>query len=169
MDPGDKELLRDEYLALQKAIEEFDSKALTIKAWSVTASAAGLGLAYSQHQWQILLVATFGSMTFWMIDALWKVNQRVYYPRTREIEDYFAGQNSNLKPFQVSRLRREENIRRPKLRRTFEVMREPVAALPHLPVAVAGLALMVFLPPKADASKQVPCQAAQVQATGAQK
>ena len=41
--------LAQEYLFLQKTVEDFDARALTIKAWSVTFSAAGLGFAYQQH------------------------------------------------------------------------------------------------------------------------
>jgi len=40
-------LLAQEYLQLQKTVEDFDARALTIKAWSVTFSAAGLGGAMS--------------------------------------------------------------------------------------------------------------------------
>lgn len=41
------EFLRQEYFKLQEAIETFDEKALTIKAWSVTISMAGIGAAFT--------------------------------------------------------------------------------------------------------------------------
>jgi hypothetical protein len=43
MDAGDdNSLLVQEYMQLQKTVEDFDARALTIKAWCVTFSAAGL-------------------------------------------------------------------------------------------------------------------------------
>ena len=55
--PDREKLLSDEYLLLQKRIEEFDGRLLTIKAWSVTFAAAAIGLAYQQHNPRLLLVS----------------------------------------------------------------------------------------------------------------
>lgn len=149
MTAKDDEFLKDEYLSTQKSVEDFDSKALTIKAWSVTASGAALIAAYLEHEKLVLLVAAGSALVFWFIDALWKVNQRVYYPRLREIEEHFAG-GRETRPFQVSKSRKAENIRRPKFRRTLQVMREPIAALPHIAVFLAGITLFLLAPPSLE-------------------
>jgi hypothetical protein len=145
----DKELLKEEYLSLQKSVGEFDAKALTIKTWSVTTSGAALAAAYLEHEKWVLLIAAGSSLVFWYIDALWKVNQRVYYPRIREIEAHFRGEIATT-PLQVSAARVKENMRRSKSRRTWAVAREPVAFLPHVAVFVAGLVLFFAFPPRKD-------------------
>jgi hypothetical protein len=155
MSAKDDEFLRDEYLSTQKAVEDFDGKALTIKAWSVTASGAALSAAYLEHEKLVLLIAAGGACVFWFIDALWKVNQRVYYPRLREIEQHFAG-GPRTKPFQVSEGRRAENKKRPKFRRTLKVMPDPIAALPHVAVCLAGIVLFFAAPPSAEGDKTAP-------------
>lgn len=62
-------LLSDEYLHLQRVIEEFDQRALTLKAWSVSFSAAGLGLAYSEREAAILLIAALSALVFWIVEG----------------------------------------------------------------------------------------------------
>jgi hypothetical protein len=58
--------LRTEYLHLQKTVEDFDSKALTIKAWSVTFSLAVLVGAFTSHSKLVVLVAAIASALFWV-------------------------------------------------------------------------------------------------------
>jgi hypothetical protein len=84
---GDPEFLRREYFHLQDTVEKFDDKALTIKAWSVTFSMAGVGAAFAQHAPVLLLLSALASVLFWLIEGLWKVFQQSYYPRIREIEE----------------------------------------------------------------------------------
>ncbi len=146
------EFLAQEYLALQKAVETFDERMISIKAWSVTASGAALVTAYLQGQSIILLIGAVGAGVFWFIDAFWKVNQRVHYPRIRQIEAHFAGA-AETKPFQVSQARKEVNIARPKVKRALLLMFEPIAALPHAAIVLAGLALYFVAPPAQTASK----------------
>lgn len=40
--------MKEEYFHLNEIVEDFDQKALTIKAWSVTLSMAGIGVAFTQ-------------------------------------------------------------------------------------------------------------------------
>jgi hypothetical protein len=103
--PEDKaaDYLAQEYLELQKIIEGFDARALTIKAWSVTFSAAGLGFAYQQHNPVLLLVAAGSALVFWMVEAISKLDQRAFIPRISQIEALFVdsyGQRSA--PFQIN-------------------------------------------------------------------
>lgn len=46
----DQDTLKEEYFHTQKVFEEFDSKALTIKAWSITFSMAAMGASYLLQQ-----------------------------------------------------------------------------------------------------------------------
>ena len=93
-----EELLKEEYFQLQKTIEDFDGRTLTIKAWSVTFSATGLGLAYELSRPELLLVAAASAWVFWLIEAAWKVHQRAFYRRVDQIEDWFGGRKLSSPP-----------------------------------------------------------------------
>src|SRR5437762_6136121 len=86
-----RELLKDEYLQLERGIQEFDGRALTIKAWSVTFSMVALVGAFATHAAPVLLIAAFGSCMFWVIECMWKTFQYAFYERINEIEEYFCG------------------------------------------------------------------------------
>jgi len=87
----DKEFLRQEYFHLQDTVESFDEKSLTIKAWSVTLSMAGIGAAFTAEVELLLLLSAGASMLFWLIDTSWKTFQQANYYRIREIENYMKG------------------------------------------------------------------------------
>lgn len=158
--PEDKttDYLAQEYLFLQKTIEEFDGRALTIKAWSVTFSAAGLGLAYQQHNPILLLVAAGSALVFWIIEAVWKFHQRAFYPRIFAIEARFAEQAGDpaVAPFQISSRWETElsaGSAGPRLQqsgRSSTSLAVPFflgVMLPHILVLAAGLLLYRYAPP----------------------
>jgi len=97
------ELLKDEYLQLERSILEFDGRALTIKAWSVTFSLVAVVGAFASHASAVLLIAAFGSCMFWAIECMWKTFQYAFYERINEIEDYFAGKCEPPDPLQIGR------------------------------------------------------------------
>jgi hypothetical protein len=82
-------IAREEYFHLQKTVEEFDARALTIKAWSVTVSAAAVSAAYTEHQPILLAVGCATALLFWSVEVLWKLFQQAYYHRIAELEDAF--------------------------------------------------------------------------------
>ena len=147
MDPDRRELLKEEYFAIQKFIEEFDARALTIKAWSVTLSAAGIVTAYIQSEARVLLIAAGSALVFWIVEALWKTNQQAFYDRSREIERFFAGREGDLPPLQITTSWSSSWRRRGGAAHAFRVMAWPHVYMPHLVVAAAGLALYLFAPP----------------------
>src|SRR3954447_104242 len=97
------DLLKDEYLQLERSILEFDGRALTIKAWSVTFSLVAVVGAFASHAPAVLLIAAFGSCMFWTIECMWKTFQYAFYERINEIEDYFAGKGKPPDPLQIGR------------------------------------------------------------------
>lgn len=154
--------LAQEYLFLQKTVEDFDSRALTIKAWSVTFSTAGLGLAYQQHNPVLLLVAACSALAFWIVDAVWKYHQRAFYPRIAEIEQWFAGRAKKAKaaaPFQINRRWQSEFARglfdwvhtrgTDSMWKAYAVPFFVGVAMPHAAIAAAGVLLYVLAPPAA--------------------
>jgi hypothetical protein len=140
------DLLSQEYFQLQKAIEDFDQRALTIKAWSVTFSAAGLGLAYSQHERIILLVAALSALTFWMVEALWKTNQQSHYGLIWQIEDHFSGKGET-KPFAIAHSWSEQFHAGGGYGRMRRLMWWPHVMMPHVVIVVAGVLLFFVAPP----------------------
>ena len=62
MSSQDDPFLKEEYLRLHDIVEDFDQKALTIKAWSVTLAMAGVGAAFTQKVAVLLLLAGVASM-----------------------------------------------------------------------------------------------------------
>ena len=62
--------LQAEYLHLQKTVEDFDSKALTIKAWSITFSLTVIGGAFVSHKELVFLLASVASAIFWYLETM---------------------------------------------------------------------------------------------------
>ena len=159
--PEDKatDYLAQEYLRLQDIIEGFDARALTIKAWSVTFSAAGLGLAYQQHNPVLLLVAAGSALVFWMVEAVWKLDQRAFFPRIHRIEGWFAMRypEPDSAPFQISSQCARHfltGLSGPERRRAlaeqgrvFVVPFYAGIALPHVVIFAAGVLLYFLAPP----------------------
>lgn len=147
--------LAQEYLFLQKTVEDFDARTLTIKAWSVTFSAAGVGLAYHQKNNVLLLVAAGSALVFWIIEATWKYYQRAFYPRIFEIEQWFATQGAGTaeKPFQISTRWRNEFARWTDdwiYTSGWKALAIPLfvgVMMPHVVVFAAGVALYICHPP----------------------
>jgi hypothetical protein len=134
--------LKDEYLQLQRVIEEFDGRALTIKAWSVTFSMMALVGAFAAHAAPALLIAVFGSCLFWWIECMWKTSQYAFYKRINVLEDFFAGKGACPAPFQIGRSW-YERWSRLGIQKMFRILIWPRVALPH--AAVAGLGTVLYL------------------------
>jgi hypothetical protein len=144
-------LLAQEYLQLQKTVEDFDARALTIKAWSVTFSATGLGLAYQQHNAKLLLIAAASAAIFWIIESVWKAHQRAFYPRITLIEEHFSAGPKISSPLQIYKAW-EQSYKGSNgwLRSVAQKLPHLLnlgVLLPHVLIAAAGLALYRFAPP----------------------
>ncbi|MER2508673.1 MAG: hypothetical protein ABTQ27_07925 [Amaricoccus sp.] len=142
LDPAEKaraDQLQAEYLHLQKTIEEFDAKSLTIKAWSATLTTAGIAAAYTQNAPPVLLITAGGGLVFWLIEIAWKVSQDAYYPRVEMIERCFRDQRFDQAPFQISAWWPAPFGAQ--AARVVRALYLPRVFLPHLVVALAGLCL----------------------------
>jgi hypothetical protein len=135
--------LQAEYFHLQKVVEEFDGKALTIKAWSITFSMAVLVGAFTSHATPVLLVAAAASLLFWVLEALWKSFQLGYYHRIEAIEGYFRSPKKELPPLQVNEAWMERWNNTP-WGEVFRMAWWPHIALPHALAAVGGVVLYVL-------------------------
>ena len=141
------DLLLAEYLQLQRTVEDFDGRALTIKAWSVTLSAAGLGAAYVHSQPFVLVISGASALLFWLVEASWKVNQQAYYLRIRDIESAMKTNSPAIAPLQIATawsLSWHKNWKDLKLLRAMVWLH---VWLPHVPVAIGAGILFRFFPP----------------------
>lgn len=150
MDSEDKsvEHLSREYMRIQQIVEDFDSKSLTIKAWSVTLSAAGIVTSYAQKSPMILLVACCSAVVFWIVEALWKTNQQAYYKRVYDIEHYFLDPVGKFPPYQIATSWSRAWHARGRGGLALQIMVWPHVMLPHAIVAVAAAALFLIAPPR---------------------
>jgi hypothetical protein len=144
------EILVKEYLRLQETVETFDGKALTIKAWSVTLSAAAIVAAYVEKAPVVLLVASGSALIFWLVEALWKVNQQAFYQRIYEIEDHFGESGKPTSPLRIAGAWSAAWRERGRDRFVFKVMWWSHVMLPHAAVAVLGALLFIFARPMAS-------------------
>jgi len=142
MDTQNAAFLKEEYFHLNKTVEDFDQKALTIKAWSVTVSMAGIVTAFTQEIAMLFIFAGVSSLLFWIIEALWKSFQQAYYNRIREIEAFFAGKQETTH-FQInsSWSKAWHACRAQKFGR---IMTWPHVFLPHAIIALGGPCLWLM-------------------------
>ena len=143
---SDEDLLGQEYFHLQKVIEDYDTKTLTVKAWSVTFSATAIGFAYDKHERVILVVALTSSLAFWVMEALLKANQQAYYHRISEIETHFSG-GERRKPLQIGAAWAAAFKAAGGYHRISSLMRWPHVFMPHLAIGLLASALLLIAPP----------------------
>jgi len=141
------ELLKSEYLHLQKVIEDFDGRAVTIKAWSISFSLVALVSAFASHAAPILLVASFSALLFWIIESFWKTFQYAYYDRAGDIEEFFRGDKRDLIPLQIG-VFWYKRWKSGGMRRLIRIMGWPHVALPHALIFFVGLILFVIVQAK---------------------
>jgi hypothetical protein len=135
--------LRDEYVQLQKAIEDFDGRAIVIKTWSISFSLAATVGAFASHAPAAFLVASVSSALFWLIEGFWKRFQDAYYARATLIERFFAGEEHEVTPFQIARSWNTAWVKGT-VGRLLRIMMWPHVALPHVLVMSMGVALFAL-------------------------
>ena len=95
------QLLKDEYLLLQRLYEDFDSRALTIKGWGATVALAAIGVGFYQSHY-LWLFAALSSVVFASIEALWKTFQYAHGRRIELLEAAFRDDKFDaVAPFQI--------------------------------------------------------------------
>src|SRR5260370_32534860 len=96
--PDWRGLLRDEYLLLQNAYEDSDRRAVTIKGWSATVAAVGLGAGFQYGRREFWMISVGTAVVFWVLEAIWKAFQYGHSRRIQQIESYFRGEGTSLFP-----------------------------------------------------------------------
>jgi hypothetical protein len=80
------DLLKDEYIMLQRMYGDMDSKGLTIKNWAITVALAIIGTSILRDQKLLLLVAAGTCLVFWYTEAYWRGLSHFVAKRIQEIE-----------------------------------------------------------------------------------
>jgi hypothetical protein len=135
-------LLKEEYFHLHNAVQEFDQRALTIKAWSVTTSMVGIAVSFYEKIPVLLLLSSLSSLLFWVIEACWKEFQQCYYPRIMEIENFFRHPDRHMteSPLQIHRSW-SQTYNRFNISRFLKIMCWPHVRLPHFIIVVGGFVI----------------------------
>jgi hypothetical protein len=135
--------LQEEYLHVQKTIQDFDARALTIKAWSVTFAFVALIAAFTSHKVLPFAVAGISAAVFWSLEVQWKRFQIAHYARAQRIEAHFRGECKIESPFQISAswfhawdARRSTGL--------SKIATAPHVALPHLLIILASGAFLAL-------------------------
>lgn len=138
-------LLKEEYFTLQKVIEDFDGKTITIKAWSITGSLAAIATGLTVNgKPGLFLVAAVASLLFWFIEANYKGFQLSYYKRINMIEDYFSDPVANkIFPLQISKTWGNSWHATYK-GRIGQILWWPAVMLPHLFIVIGGIILFLL-------------------------
>jgi hypothetical protein len=97
--------LQEEYMFLQKIVEDFNNQSIEFKKWTVSLGIAALIAAYSRPVAKSgaigVTIAALSSIPFWLIDSFWKLFQNSYYDRLKEIEACIRDSCRNTDPFQI--------------------------------------------------------------------
>ena len=136
----DKQGLYSEYQLLFNIVNSFDSKTLTIKAWSVTTSLAGIAVALGQDKNALLLLAAFSSLVFWVVEYYWKYFQASYFSRIEEIESYMRNETDHIDHLQISNrwVKHHRSMSFSEKRKLFMLYN---IRTPHLYIFLVGLIL----------------------------
>ncbi len=129
--------LQAEYFHLQTVIEDFDSKAIGIKAWSISFSLAAIVGAFAGKSSLVLFVAFISTLLFWLLEAIWKSFQLGYYERSATIERHFNGEQTLDAPFQIGNAW-FRHWHAGGSRAWAKLLLWPHVALPHAVVALIG-------------------------------
>jgi len=137
------ELLKDEYIMLQKFYEEIDGKGLTIKNWAITVALATIGAGLLYKSTLILAISFGASLVFWYLEAHWRGLSYFFTVRIHEIEAIFKdGKTDKAVPLQVYSKWNEEYNKVGD--QTFKYMQKLRVAIPHVLIATISLGLIVL-------------------------
>ena len=137
---SDDDMLKDEYFHIQKAVDDFDRRVLTIKAWRATLSMAGIGAAFTQKMPDLLWMSGVSGLAFWMVETLWKSFQSAFYPRLTLIEAHWRDRSAPIDVLQTNTawMAAYDGFR---TRDFLRFALFPHVALPHVLVALVGIGL----------------------------
>ena len=136
--------LTEEYIMLQKLIDSFDLKSLTIKAWSITISMSGIGAAFISHSSILFILSSLSALIFWILEFGWKKFQYYHFARIYEIENWMN--KSNKKEFHLFQMTNsfKQQINSLGLKKSFNLFTLYHVMVPHILIFIIGILLYVL-------------------------
>jgi hypothetical protein len=123
--------LLTEYYKVTDIVQSYDPYFLSIKTWSVTLSAAAMGVSFSRASAApILLVAVLLAVSFWLVESRFKILQLNHIARVMALERYLGGNVDKPSPL-IFRSFAEAAAVNAKFSRWRKVMFWPHVAFPH--------------------------------------
>jgi hypothetical protein len=139
-------LLKEEYFYLQKQCDEFDSRALTIKSWSVTVCISGIVAGLINNKPEIYIATAISAILFWLIEWYWKVFQYISYIRAIKIERYFNNKLDTKDKFRIPDVSGSWNYNYSTIKNKtrWKILFRMQVVLPYLIMAVSSILLYFF-------------------------
>jgi hypothetical protein len=138
------DLLKDEYVMLQRFYEDIDGKGLTIKNWAITVALATIGAGVFYKNYWLFLIAFGASFVFWYLEAYWRGLSHFFVVRILEIEEMFKTDKADKAlPLQVYSKWSEEYDKSKDQTLKYMFRKSWSLALPH--VGIAALSLVLFI------------------------
>lgn len=136
-------LLKEEYFYHHRAIDEYDNKAITIKAWSISFSLAIFATGLIQESSHLFLLVAVSAVLFWSLETYWKLFQQAFYRRAMDIERFLNGKS--VEKFRLVNIMGSFNFHFQGLLKKswWRTMFLPQVYLPHLAIAVLALLLWI--------------------------
>jgi len=133
--------LKAEYLLIQGQYEDFDKRALSLKALATPLLGAGLAAGIKEHS-AAILAATIGvALTLWLLETIWKSFQYSFVPRIEALESWFRGEGAEdaIQPFQIyTEWNRSWSGTLSRYGSMLRVWWQPFVALPYLIIVLFG-------------------------------
>jgi hypothetical protein len=138
--------LRAEYLLLQNMYEDYDKRALSLKAIAGPLLGAGVAAGLREGGDAILVATIAVALSLWLLEAIWKSFQYCLVARIELLEAWFRTENGAavIAPFQIYAAWSESWPQRRRLGSIAGIFVQPFVALPYVvlvSVAAVGLAL----------------------------
>jgi hypothetical protein len=138
------DLLKDEYIMLQKQYSDMDAKGLTIKNWAITVALAIIGASFVYANKNLLWLGIAAALVFWYLEGYWRGLTHFFVVRIQRIETVMQGDAwKSETPLQVYSAWDEEYR---KVRdQTLRAMFKRASLLPHAVIPVFILVLYFLL------------------------
>jgi len=138
--------LRAEYLLLQTLYEDYDKRALSLKAIAGPLLGAGVAAGLKDASAAILVATIAVALSLWLLETFWKSFQYCLVGRIERLEAWFRGDAgaAEIAPFQIYAAWNEAWPHRRRIGSMANIFVQPFVALPYVVlVAVAGVGLIL--------------------------
>ncbi|MBC9175929.1 hypothetical protein [Pseudoroseomonas ludipueritiae] len=140
--------LREEWMLLQKQYEDFDQRALSLKALMTPLIGAGYAAGIAHTSKSIVVATIIVTACLWALETIWKTFQYCLTDRIKAIEEYFRSPERNLdfKPYQIYTSWGQVFDRdKHNWKLWCDRATQPFVLIPYAPMIVAGVLVMLAL------------------------